>query len=77
MPRHSLCETLFMALAINVRTFMRYFVHFLHDREMEHVSKDHTNPMYVTKDIKSWPLASMGCHGMPSGSVMDSMDVMS
>jgi len=33
-----------MALAMKVMTFARYFIHFLHDREMEHVSKDHMNP---------------------------------
>ena len=65
-----------MVLAMNMWIFARYLVFFLHDRETEQVSKDHMNPTYVTEELKSWPLASIGCHGTPRGSMMDSIDAM-
>ena len=52
------------------RSFRRFFL----GNDTLQCSRSQRKPTYLTVKAKSWPFLSMGCHGMPRGSVMQNTD---
>jgi len=58
------------AVEMNGSSLDRSFMCFFYSSNTLQCSSSHWKPMYLTEKAKSWPFLSIGCHGMPRGSVM-------